>query len=424
MRKLILIIAMICAWGDAQAQINLVHNPSFETHWRCPQYHDLVKYANYWSAIEDTVRSSIDTLGTPPYLTDCKPEYCNTCSSYPVTKVPDGQAYTHYPKSGNGMMQMQNYYNELDTTSFFKRDYLQGKLINRLAAGQQYCVTFYAVLTGASAYAHNGLGAYLDDGTIDTTTNCGVPQSTHTPQVFETAIITDTVIWTKVQGSFTATGNESFITIGNFFDANHTDTLRKHFSHASVLGNDRYSWHLVDDVSVIKIGTVANAGNDTTIYSGDTAWLGEHISYAGDSVWTIDNDDYTPCKWYTTTGVLVDSNHSGLHVHPTVTTSYVMELDVCGVITYDTVTVHVHGVGIDGTGSMANVKIYPNPAADEVYVSGAAPGSAYRLVNAVGVVVKSGVPYGRIDLRGLASGVYVLEVVGDDGSRGVFRLVH
>ncbi len=427
MRRIILMIAIICAWGTAHAQINQVYNPSFETHWRCPQYFELVKYANYWSSIDDTVRSTDDTLGiTSVYW--CLPEYCNTCSGYYKVSVPSSLYYYHYPHTGDGMIQMNMYYNEQLSNYLNKRDYLQGRLKSTLVSGQQYCVTFYVSLEGASAYAIDHIGAYLDDGTIDTTANCGVPQSTHIPQVYTNTIINDTVNWTKIQGTFTATGNEQFITIGNFFDADHTDTIATHFPHASafVINNHIIAYYLVDDVSVIKVGTVANAGNDTTIYSGDTAWLGEHVHYEGDSVWTIDNDDYTPCKWYTASGVLVDSNHSGPHVHPAVTTNYVMELDVCGVITRDTVTVHVHGLGIAGVGSMGRIKIYPNPAANEVNISGMGAGATYRLLNAVGLAVQSGALQpkdNRLNLSGLSGGMYVLEVVADDGSRGNFRII-
>ena len=419
MRKLILIMAMICAWGNAHAQINLVHNPSFESHWRCPQYIDLVKYANYWTSINDTNVSVFDTLA----YVGCLPEYCNACSDFYKVNVPSNWFYTQYPRTGDGMMHVTMHYFGTDTTYVNQRDYLQGRLKSNLVAGQDYCVCFYVVSTEGSPYAISNIGAYVDDGTIDTTTNCGFPQYTYMPQVYTTTIINDTVNWTKIQGAFTATGNEHFITIGNFFDAAHTDTLA--VGHSLLPGNfsTRY---LIDDVSLIKVGTVANAGNDTTIYAGDTAWIGEHVHYAGDSVWHIDNDDYTPCKWYTTTGVLVDSNHSGHHVHPAVTTSYVMELDVCGTITRDTVTVHVHGLGIVGAGPMSNVKIYPNPAANEVHISGVSAGSTYRMLNAVGVVVKQGMLMPKdntLSVSSLPAGTYVLKVVGDDGSRGNFRII-
>ena len=430
-----MIIAFICVHLQGHTQINLVRNPSFESHWRCPQYIDLVKYANYWTSIVDTNVSPEDTLDY--YF--CLPEYCNACSDFYKVNVPSNWTYTQYPRTGNGMMQVAMYYNEEYDNYLNKRDYLQGRLKKGLIAGQQYCVSFYVVAEEGSAYAINKIGAYFDDGSIDTTTNCGFPQYTHIPQVYTNDIINDTVHWTKIHGTFTATGNERFITIGNFFDATNTDTQRVH--NTLILTNYFLSRYLVDDVSVIKVGTVANAGNDTTIVAGDTIWVGEHVHYVGDSVWHNDDDDYAPVKWYTATGALIDSNHSGLRVHPAVTTKYVMELDVCGVLSYDTVTVQVHGVGVESVERGAGaISVWPNPAGDVVHVAlrqaqGDRQEMSYRLVNAMGVVVKSGVvgaspqpsPKERevacIDLHGLANGVYVLEVTDGSGARVVARLL-
>lgn len=140
---------LVCACLSGKGQINLVHNPSFEDYWRCPQYMDLVKYSNYWSSINDTVVSDTDTLGFPPYYY-CLPEYCNKCSSYPVVGIPNATAYTQYPRTGNGMMQVRTYYNEEDSTSIGKRDYLQGRLKESLSTGSQYCVNFYVCFEGSS----------------------------------------------------------------------------------------------------------------------------------------------------------------------------------------------------------------------------------------------------------------------------------
>ena len=413
MRKIILLISLICVCFKGHTQINLVHNAGFEDHWRCPQFIDLVKYANYWTAIEDTTVSPTDTLGFPPYLTDCKPEYCNTCSSYSFVTVPSSYYYTHFPRTGNGMMQVEMYYNEQDSTFNEKRDYLQGRLKNSLVSGEQYCVTFYVSLEGCSAYAIDHIGAYFDDAALDTSTNCGLVQSMYTPQIFESSIISDTSNWTKIQGIFMASGNERFITIGNFFDANHTDTIREHFAHAMSIGNDFYSLYLVDDVSVISIHAMADAGHDTTILAGDTAWIGNH-------------DDYLPCKWYlAATGALIDSNHAGLAVHPSMTTSYVMELDVCGTLSYDTVTVTIHPTGIN-TQSIDNVKVYPNPVKDELAVDGLQQNTKYRLLNTLGMNIRQGFlnqGSNHISLSQLSPGIYILELTSQYSQKQNVRVI-
>ena len=420
MRKITLFITLVFVCFGVNAQINLVHNPSFESFWRCPRNIDRVKDANFWSSTNDTLSS--DTLS----YNFCAPQYCNTCSDYYKVTIPNSWFYSHYPRTGNGMMHMNMYFNGVLSGYLNQRDYLQGRLEYPLVLGNQYCITFYVALAGASAYASNKIGAYLDDGTIDTTVNCGFVQSMYIPQLIENAVITDTANWTKIQGSFTAIGNEKFITIGNFSVIEDVDSLATNFARAALIGNIGVGYYLVDDVSVIKVGTVAFAGNDTTIYEGDTAWLGEHVNYVGDSVWHSDFDDYAPVKWYTVTGALIDSNHSGLMVHPTTTTKYVMELDVCGTLTYDTVTVTVIPVGIDGVKTLGAVKVYPNPATNVVHVSGLAAGCSYKIVNAVGLCVGQGQLLQKqeeIDIARLPKGVYLLELLPADGNRAVIRLV-
>ena len=113
------------------------------------------------------------------------------------------------------MTQVQMFYNEWSFATS-KRDYLQGHFSSVLTPGQSYCVTFYVVQEDISTYAINKIGAYIDDGTIDTTHNTGLIQKQFTPQILETTVITDTSYWTKIQGSFIATGTEKYMTIGNF----------------------------------------------------------------------------------------------------------------------------------------------------------------------------------------------------------------
>ena len=241
----------------------------------------------------------------------------------------------------------------LGGNAFFQRDYLQGRLYNKLDKDQAYCVSFYVVLEYGAAFAVNHIGAYFDDGTIDTTNWCGLVQTTHTPQVVENTIITDTLNWTKVEGTFIADGTENFITIGNFTDKAHTDKLCTYFPAYIYGDNLYYSNYLVDDISVIPLNANADAGPDRWVSSGS------------DSVWVGDTTGYLPCLWYAN-GVLIDSNIAGLKVHPTVNTSYTMVLDVCGRVTSDTAMVFVAPVGVNAvTGGMdinnQNYQLYPNP---------------------------------------------------------------
>ena len=417
---LVLIIVIICApASNAGAQINLVKNPGLEKFWQCPYDFNQIKYADYWSPLSDTIPLTPDSM----YYPVCTPEYCNSCAAFSTgLSVPNGDAaYFHYAHSGNGMAQVQMYSNtqQLDTGSgpeSYLRDYLQGRLFKRLTAGKQYCVSFFVVLEHLSAFSVNNIGAYIDDGTIDTATWCGWPQTTHTPQIVETSIISDTLNWTKVQGVFTATGNETFITIGNFTDSLHTLKEPTGSYWAAINLNTQYSWYLVDDISVIAMDDSANAGPDKVM---DAA--------SPDSVWVGDTTGYLPCYWYAS-GILIDSNVAGLKVHPDTTTTYAVKMDVCGKITYDSVTVWVWPLGayqISGQQRESMLHIFPNPASQELTLTGTKD-CLIRLYDLTGrsiFLIDNDEKEIRIDISNLSAGIYLLEVEDTKSGAKIFRKV-
>ena len=341
-----------------RAQINLVKNPGFEQYWRCLDGTDQIKNANYWSP-SDTLDADSATI-----YPMCSPEYCNTCDSLGIVSVPHGGAFYQYPHSGNGMAQVQMFANIgiLDTgAASYLRDYLQGRLKAPLIAGQQYCVSFYVVLEEASAFSTNKMGAYLDDGSMDTATWCAWPQTSHIPQVYTNDIINDTMNWHKIEGSFIANGTERFITIGNFFDSAHTNKIACPPNFFSA-GNTLYTLYLIDDVAVIPMDAHADAGPD------------QWVSPGSDSAFVGTTDGYLPCLWYAN-GVLIDSNIAGFKVHPTVITSYVMVLDVCGNITTDTVMVYVAPLGLPSPRPATkerglSISVWPNPTSGIVNLEG------------------------------------------------------
>ena len=314
MRKLLLLL-FIPIVQSTSAQINLVHNSGFEQHTDCPSTVDAVKYATYWNAI-DTSWSPGDSAIYDP---GCLPDYINGCSLNAATGEPINGHFYQYPHSGNGMMQVAMYWN--DTIPFVnERDYLQGRLSSTLVAGQSYCVTFYTVMDNGSSYAVNHIGAYFDDGTIDTTTTCGQPQTEYTPQILDTAIINDTLNWIRIQGSFVANGTERFITIGNFFDTAHTAHIRTRTGLQAI--------YLIDDVSVISSDAHAYAGPDKYAATGDTVSIGLDSNGAG-----------MPCYWYVLGGTAAIDSGGTIRVRAMGIQTYVVSMDLCGTITYDTVTV-------------------------------------------------------------------------------------
>ncbi len=375
----------------ASAQLNHVLNGSFEQHRKCPDNFDQVKYANYWNGIDtswvtDSIMSTI-----PP----CLPEYENTCG-VPGFRLPSTPWFYQYPHTGNALIQSVIYYN-YGYAGLDQYNYLQGRLNNHLTAGKSYCVTFFVNRAHATGYSINKIGAYLDDGSIDTTRHCGLPQTQYTPQVLDTSIISDTLSWTRIQGSFIASGTERFITIGDFFD---TGNVVK----ATTGSGTDFGLYLIDDVSVIASDAIAYAGADTFVRQGDTAQVG-----------AIKNGDGMPCWWYIMGNTAPIDSGGTIKVHPSVTTTYVVKMDLCGTITYDTVKVWVWPSSVSNQQpAIRNCRVYPNPSAGALTIQNAS-GCEVVLYDVLGREalrpgqLSSG-PADAIDISALPKGVYLLKV--------------
>ncbi len=404
MKKACIVVFFLFTCAITVAQVNLVKNPSLEVYSPCPDGPDQIKYASGWMSLDSTW--AYDSFYTIPGV----PEYCNICAGANVySGIPINGVFTQFPRTGNGMAQVQMFYDEAFGDSFH-RDYLQGHLCEFLSVGQSYCVTFYIASEEGSGYSVNHIGAYLDDGSIDTTHNYGLAQIQYTPQVRENKIIHDTVNWTKVQGSFIANGRERLITIGNFSDKWHTavmlsgDTTGIYGDTTGIplAGPGGWSWYLVDDISVIKSDAVADAGLDKVIplSSSDSVIIGDTLG------------SYLPCYWYQN-GILIDSNTAHLKVHPDTTTKYVMSLDVCGHITYDTVVVWVGNVNIKRVFRlMDNVSLLPNPASGAITVE-YAKSCGLLIYDIMGKIVLTHPISSQsepIDITWLTSGVYVVVI--------------
>jgi hypothetical protein len=183
----------------------------------------------------------------------------------------------------------------------------------------------------------------LDNGSISTTYG-GLVNVIPQVENQQHSIITDTVNWTKIQGCFTATGTESYLTLGNFYPDSLVDTASAPYNpNYGVVNNSSY---FIDDVSVIESNSIIKADNDTIINKGDTITLGKSI-------------EGMPVDWYDLQGNLLAAS-STINVSPTTTTSYVVKMDLCGNVSFDTVTVSV-ATGMEDVFKTNEVSIYPNP---------------------------------------------------------------
>ncbi len=413
MKRLIICILFICACIPMHAQINLLRNGSFEVHDSCPNDYDQIRYAKFWDGLDTNYTlftTYIDTFGN--FL----PEYIQTCATSGTCSAPNNGHFYHYPRTGNGMAMSVMYYDLAYTYTSGLDDvnYIQGRMSGNLIAGKSYCVTFFVTQARASTYSINKIGAYLDDGTIDTTSRPGIVQPQYTPQILESSVIYDTTSWIKIQGNFIANGTEKFITIGVFFDTAHLTHI-----YNAYVGGGHDALYLVDDVSVIASDAVAYAGHDTTsMHNGDTVRLG-----------AAENGDGMPCWWYKL-GVTAPIDSGGtIYVHPDSSTSYVVMMDLCGHITYDTVKVWVYPdtpshVGIEQLG-IKNVQLYPNPATAKVTVENAANCEVvfYDVVGRIALRSSIISDKEQLDISQIANGIYMLHVIDSATGEKIVRKI-
>ncbi len=385
----------------SQAQVNYVLNPSLEEHKYCPAELDQIRVAKFWSAV-DTVNIMVSSGGDTVSQGNCSPEYIHTCAVGTSAVAPDNGYFYQYPRTGQGMALVVMF---VDNTSPipFKRDYLVGRLRSALTAGKPYCVSFYVSFGGtgtgvASGYAVDHIGAYLDNGRVckDTGENyCGLPHPEYMPQVYSTSIITDSLGWTKIQGNFVANGTERFITIGNFFDNVNVNVIDYTATVSSF-----FSWYVVDDISVIENSAAANAGPDKMIGVGDSVWVGT-------------NEEGMPCTWYVSGSSTPIGYSGGMWVKPTATTTYVVEMDLCGSVTRDSAKVLVFPTGLSTALKVTAPMVWPNPASNELNIEHA-PGCDVQLYDALGRLVHSAhitSENEQLQIGALLAGIYTLHIV-------------
>lgn len=331
-----LILVMLCFLTIAKSQVNQVGNPSFENVVNCSGTNYLSK-ALYWNSI-DSVK-----LGYGG-------EYLSTCYLY----VPNNAAGHQFPRTGNAYIRTTVYCTTTTCVYPFLRTYPKNRLLNSLTAGKSYCVKFFINLTNTSPYGISNLDVHLGDATIDTIKYCGIPLTYLTPQVTNTVgIITDTLNWVEVSGTFTANGNEKYLIIGDFKSDVSTNSFYYNTNGFPGVGSEYY----IDDVSVIDYNLPAYAGPDKNINLGDSAFIGRPPEIGLECTWT--------------TGTTTVGGGGGIWVKPTSlgTFSYVVTQNICGNIKTDTVFINMSS-GINENIAFANsIGIYPQPAKDVINIS-------------------------------------------------------
>ncbi len=301
---------------------NLVPNYSFENYSACPP--GSIVLAVPWKG---GATSSLNA------------EYGNSCSPSICCGVPTniyGYGY-QYARTGNAYIGM--YFRFEKNRNF--RNYIQVKLIDSLKSGNCYYVEFFVNLYNVASFSVNNIGLLISDTFVVQQFSTPINANPQIVSYGNPVIPIDTLNWRKVAGIFVAKGGEQYITIGNFKDDANTDTIPTNFPIGI-----RYGAYYVDDVSVYSLADYsfkADAGPDTTLVTGDSVFVGTLL---GGTITTT---------WYNSTGQVIANNVPGLYVQPTQNTFYILEQNVCGSITRDTVNVTVNPLPLQWLNFSASV---------------------------------------------------------------------
>jgi hypothetical protein len=318
------------------------------------------------------------------------------------------------------------------------------RLEEPLVLGEQYLVSFYvkkgvkAYLEGPCIYASDELGVYFYTDTVfaiayeeehqnteaienalvlyelDTTeagnTYYAFAEYLQVPDVALDTLITDEENWYLVSDTLYADKPYEFMTFSRFRTF---DEITWAIDEDCV--GSAYSRFLVDDVSVHllgELGTAADAGVDASICLGDSVQIG-----------TSDLEDYM--YWWSPNEQMETSIYGGVNsgmpwVSPTETTTYTLvQKDFAFMETSDAVTITVEecNPGI-GEYSEQLVNLYPNPASSLVEIQSTYPVESWKLIDGIGREVQHSKLKVEnsfsIDVSGLHTGLYFVEIKGED----------
>ena len=257
------VFVWLLSFGSAVGQ-NLVPNPSFEEHTGCPDADNQVHYAVGWDSYCLT------------------PDYFNACSPSPHYSVPsnlygngsyqpaaDGEAYCGF----FAQWKWPSYTNV--------REHIGAQLLSPLVSGKEYHVSIKVSLAynGASmvcACSHIGVKFSTVSHEVygDTVTSPLVNNHAH---IYTTSVITDTVNWVTVSGSFVADSAYEYVVIGNFFTDDMVDTFLLVPSYPFC-----YAYYYLDEVCVSEDPEVCGLGTavgDMTGSSGISAYPNPFSSF-------------------------------------------------------------------------------------------------------------------------------------------------
>ena len=245
------IVVIFLLWGGLANAQNLVPNPSFEAFSQCPNdENDVNGFVDNWIKA---------TGATPDYF-----NACNVATRGCFTDVPDNFIGSQAARTGDAYAGFFGFAtNPNHTGGMDQREYLEVELTRPLVAAAEYRISFYVSLADASNWVIQEIGAFVSATQVtiaDALPSGGgagtgpipvMPQFEHSGSFLD-----DADNWTLLSGTFTATGGEKWLIIGNFHSD--ADTTRQIHAGSGGLtcGNDNLAYYYVDDVSLLLVSVL------------------------------------------------------------------------------------------------------------------------------------------------------------------------
>lgn len=265
----ILVLSMVSLILSFSAQNNLVPNPSFETKLACPNNIGQIDYAVDWYK---------PTKGPSAYFNTCS-QMMGIPFNFLGLQKAFNNGYAYAGLAAYGSLDWDTH----DTVIY--RNYLQAKLDSPLILGKTYYVTFFVALADSSPTAADGMGAYFSVGQVgfNTGTSADYANLPYIPQVSNPPgnMLNDATGWTRISGSFVASGGEDYITIGNFKNNDSTSVIQRGPSNPFYLN---LSYYYVDQVCVSLSAQTCNENATLGLSSYNSNLLSYYYNPISDKI--------------------------------------------------------------------------------------------------------------------------------------------
>lgn len=225
MKQLGFLLLLTACYLELFSQTELVPNNGFETIITCPVG---------FSQFEDFV----DVWINP---NTASPDYMNACANPFPAGVPENGTGFQSPHGGEAYAGIYTF------SGTFYREFIQVNLLSPLTAGVEYTFSMYVVLHNKSNTAIDDLGVYFSS-VPPTSAGTGMLAGAPLPQISNPfgSVLMDTINWTLISGTYTATGGEQYITIGHLKSDAATTYLPVPFGSQG-------AYYYIDDVSLKEI---------------------------------------------------------------------------------------------------------------------------------------------------------------------------